>query len=292
MEGAISSLSETRNAGLTPRADHTLDQPLERYTQVDHDTWQRLYARQTELLRGRVSNAFYRGLDALDLPSDRVPVFAELNRRIGPLTGWTIVAVPGLLPDEVFFEHLAHRRFPASWWMRRPEEMDYVEAPDVFHSIFGHAPHLVNPMFADYLQAFGEGGVKARRLGALPYLARLYWHTVKFGLINSVNGLRIYGAGIISSKSELLYALESHSPNRIGFDLTRVLRTRYRVDTFQRSYFVISSFRQLYLATRHDFTPLYELLKPLPDIAAGALLPDDVVLSQGDRSGWGDSEDV
>lgn len=275
-----------------PRPDLTLEQPLGRYTSQDHETWQRLFVRQTGLLQGRVSSVFQHGVEALELTAERVPDFAELNRRIAPLTGWSLVAVAGALPDEIFFEHLANRRFPAPWWIRPPEQIDHVGEPDVFHAIFGHAPHLTHPAFADFLQAFGIGAMKARQYDALPCIARLYWYTVRFGLVNSAYGLRIYGSGILSSPSETLNALDSRLPHRIGFDLKRVMRTRYRSESVLPTYFVINSFRQLYLATRPDFAPLYVALKGLPSLPAGAVLPNDVVLHFGAGVGNADAVEL
>lgn len=209
-------------------------------------------------------------------------------------TGWQIVGVEGLLPELDFFTHLAHRRFPVTWWIRRPDQIDYIEEPDLFHDLFGHVPLLMEPQFADYLQAYGQGGVKAHHIGpeALMQLARLYWYTVEFGLIREAGGLRIYGAGIISSKGESIYCLESAAPNRIGFDLERVMRTRYRIDTYQKTYFVIDSFEQLMDATRPDFTPIYARLAGQPAYPAGAVLPSDVVLQRGTGEGWASGGDI
>ena len=228
----------------------------------------------------------------LGTSAEAIPDFDRLSDNLERATRWRIVAVPGLVPDEVFFGHLANRRFPVTWWIRKPEQMDYLQEPDVFHDLFGHVPLLMNPVFADYMQAYGQGGLKAMRLGDLPHLARLYWYTVEFGLIDTPAGLRIYGAGIFSSKAESLYCLESPSPNRIGFDLFRVMRTRYRIDTFQKTYFVIDDFRQLFDATRPDFAPYYEALKRLPDYGAGDIVAGDKVITRGDRAGWGTTEDV
>ena len=190
-------------------------------------------------------------------------------------TGWQIVAVNGLVPDNVFFEHLANRRFPCTWWMRRPDQMDYLQEPDCFHDVFGHVPLLINPVFADYMEAYGKGGVKAERLQVLHMLARLYWYTVEFGLIRTPQGLRIYGAGIVSSKTESIYCLESDVPNRIGFDLQRILRTEYKIDDVQKTYFVIENFKQLFNETQADFTAIYETLKDLPALSATEQLPTD-----------------
>ncbi len=289
-------LKEQFDAGLLSgqalRPDFTIEQPVDRYTSTDHAIWRRLYERQASMLKGRVCNEFLQGLATLGMEKDRVPDFAQLNETLMRATGWQVVAVPGLVPDEVFFEHLANRRFPASWWMRKPEQLDYLQEPDCFHDVFGHVPLLINPVFADYMEAYGKGGLKAAGLGALDMLARLYWYTVEFGLIRTPEGLRIYGAGILSSQGESIYSLDSASPNRVGFDVRRIMRTRYRIDTFQKTYFVIDSFEQLFDATRPDFTPLYPELRAQPTLGAGDIADGDSVLNVGNREGWADSDDI
>jgi phenylalanine-4-hydroxylase len=187
--------------------------------------------------------------------------------------------VPGLLPDDVFFEHLANRRFPTSVWIRRPDEFDYIVEPDIFHDFFGHVPLLFHPVFADYLEAYGKGGVKAEGLNALEYLARLYWYTVEFGLINTSQGLRTYGAGILSSAGELPYCIESPKPNRIRFQLMRVMQSNYKIDTFQETYFVIDSFKELFDATAPDFTPYYDTLRTLPSLRANETIAEDQLIN-------------
>ncbi len=266
--------------------DYTMEQPVERYTAADHAVWRRLFERQAETLRGRACDEFLDGLAGLGATLEGIPDFERLSAALTRATGWKIVAVPGLVPDEIFFAHLAARRFPVTWWIRKPEQMDYLQEPDVFHDVYGHVPLLMNPIFGDYMQAYGEGGLKALRLGALNYLARLYWYTVEFGLIRTARGLRIYGSGIVSSKTESLYCLESAAPNRIGFNARRIMRTGYRLDTFQKSYFVIDGFEELFEATRPDFTPLYAELRGLPPIPSGELLATDKVLHRGTREGW------
>lgn len=289
-------LKEQFDAGLLSgqelRPDFTIAQPLDRYTETDHAVWAKLYDRQASMLRGRVCDEFLQGLATLGMERDRVPSFDQLNETLMRATGWQVVAVPGLVPDAVFFEHLANRRFPASWWMRKPEQLDYLQEPDCFHDVFGHVPLLINPVFANYMEAYGKGGLKAASLGALDMLARLYWYTVEFGLIRTPGGLRIYGAGILSSQGESIYSLDSASPNRIGFDVRRIMRTRYRIDTFQKTYFVIDSFDQLFDATRPDFAPLYEELRAQPTLGAGDVGQSDLVLHRGSREGWADSDDV
>jgi phenylalanine-4-hydroxylase len=221
----------------------------------------------------------------LKLSRPGIPDYRELNARLMAATGWQIVAVPGLVPDDVFFDHLANRRFPAGNFIRTPEQLDYLQEPDVFHDVFGHVPMLADPVFADYMVAYGKGGLRSRGFGALDHLARLYWYTVEFGLIQQPDGLRIYGAGIVSSYAESIFALDDPSPNRIAFDLLRVMRTHYRIDDFQQSYFVISSIDQLLNVTvKTDFAPLYAQLETLPDIRAGDILADDVLVTHGTQA--------
>ena len=275
-------------------ATGTVEQPWSSYSRTDHEVWNALYQRQSELLPGRACREFMEGVARFGLGEGGIPKFEELNRVLGKATGWELVAVEGLLPDEVFFDHLAHRRFPVSWWIRKPEQLDYLSEPDLFHDLFGHVPLLLNPVFADYMQAYGRGGMKAFGIGpeALMNLTRLYWYTVEFGLIDTGEGLRIYGAGILSSKGESIYRLDASSPNRLGFDLERVMSTRYRIDTYQRSYFVIDSFEQLFDATRPDFAPIYARLRERPAQAAGDVLDGDRVFQRGDRSGWSGEADT
>lgn len=266
-------------------ADWTVAQHWDRFTPEEHAVWDTLYARQAKLLPGRASTAFLRGLDALQLSKSGIPNFEELSERLMKLTGWQVVAVHGLVPDDVFFDHMANRRFVAGNFIRGADQLDYLQEPDVFHDVFGHVPMLADPVFADYCVAYGKGGQRALGLGGLGYLSRLYWYTVEFGLIADPEGLRIYGAGIVSSASESRFALDDPSPNRIGFDLQRVMRTDYRIDDFQQNYFVIPSYEELLRVTvETDFAPLYEAIKPLPDIAIADILPDDVVITRGTQA--------
>jgi phenylalanine-4-hydroxylase len=262
--------------------DWTIPQNWADYTAEDHATWDTLFARQSKLLPGRASNAWLRGLDVLKLSKPGIPDFEELSERLTKLTGWSVVAVPGLVPDDVFFDHMANRRFVAGNFIRRPDQLDYLQEPDVFHDVFGHVPMLADPVFADYLAAYGRGGQRALGLDALKYLGRLYWYTVEFGLIAEPEGLRIYGSGIVSSYAETRFALDDPSPNRIALDLARVMRTEYRIDDFQQNYFVIPSFEELLrLTVDTDFAPLYEALKALPDIPVARIEPGDVVITEG-----------
>ena len=263
------------------RADYTVDQNWSAYSAAEHDLWKRLYARQSVLVPKYACDEFIDILGRLNFGAG-IPRLDGINAKLYPTTRWTLVAVPGLLPDDVFFEHLANRRFPVTVWLRTPEEFDYIVEPDIFHDFFGHVPLLFNPVFADYLEAYGKGGVKAKGLNALDYLARLYWYTVEFGLIRTNKGLRTYGAGILSSGGELPYCIESDKPHRIRFDLLRVMQSNYKIDTFQETYFVIDSFRELFDATAPDFTPYYQTLRTRPDIAANGLIAaDELIASAG-----------
>lgn len=263
-------------------ADWTVAQNWEAFSPDEHAMWDRLFARQTAMLPGRAADAFMRGIDVLKLSRPGIPDYRELNARLLAATGWQIVAVPGLVPDQVFFEHLANRRFPAGNFIRTPEQLDYLQEPDVFHDVFGHVPMLADPVFADYMAAYGQGGLRSLGFGALDHLARLYWYTVEFGLIQQPDGLRIYGAGIVSSYAESIFALEDPSPNRIAFDLLRVMRSHYRIDDFQQNYFVVSSLEQLLKVTvETDFAPLYAKLESMPDILVGEIVSEDMVVTYG-----------
>ena len=265
--------------------DWTIAQNWDQFTATDHGVWDTLFARQATMLPGRAAQAFLRGLDVLRLDQPGIPDFALLNERLIAATGWRVVAVPGLVPDDVFFRHLANRRFVSGNFIRRPDQLDYLEEPDVFHDVFGHVPMLADPVFANYMQAYGMGGLRSVGLGALDKLARLYWYTVEFGLVREAAGLRIYGAGIVSSFGESHFALDSDSPHRIGFDLERIMRTPYRIDDFQQNYFVVDSFDALLKATVDiDFGPIYARLADMPDIATGTFVDGDTILTRGTQS--------
>lgn len=280
MESHFTHVHDTPPPGAA--ADWTISQDWDAFTADEHAMWDRLFARQSEMLPGRAADAFLRGIDVLKLEKPGIPDYRELNARLMAATGWQVVAVPGLVPDDVFFDHLANRRFPAGNFIRTPQQLDYLQEPDVFHDVFGHVPMLADPVFADYMVAYGEGGLRSLQFDALKQLARLYWYTVEFGLIRESGGLRIYGAGIVSSYAESVFALDSDSPNRIGFDLARVMRTDYRIDDFQQNYFVIDSLDQLLDTTVNtDFAPLYAANAALPPIPIADILPDDTVITRG-----------
>lgn len=282
---------ETIAAAPPPGAasDWTIAQAWDSYNLAEHAMWDRLFARQSAMLPGRVAPAFLEGLDILRLSKRGIPDFAELSERLMATTGWQVVAVPGLVPEDVFFEHLANRRFVAGRFIRTPEQVDYLQEPDIFHDVFGHVPLLANPVFADYMQAYGRGGLRALEQGAIDRLARLYWYTVEFGLVRDGaegdGGLKLYGAGIVSSYGESIFALDNPSPNRLGFDLRRVMRTRYRIDDYQQNYFVIDSFDDLLRQTiETDFGPVYAEIAEQDDIEPGEIVAGDMVITRGTQA--------
>lgn len=266
-------------------SDWTIPQAWDSYSRAEHAVWDRLWQRQTGMLAQRATAAFIDGLDLLRMARPGIPDFDALSEKLMKATGWQIVAVPGLVPDRVFFEHLANRRFVAGRFIRQPDQVDYLREPDVFHDIFGHVPLLANPVFADYMQAYGAGGLRAEGLGAIDRLARLYWYTVEFGLVREGGETRLYGAGIVSSYGESRFALDDPSPNRLGFDLQRLMRTAYRIDDYQQTYFIIDSFDDLLRQTSQtDFAPVYAELQHQPDIASDAVLPTDRIIHRGTQA--------
>jgi phenylalanine-4-hydroxylase len=279
---ASEATSKERYQNAPRRADdHTIDQAWTAYSVAEHDRWDRLFARSQAVLEGRACDEFIAMMHALKLSESGIPDMEKLSDRLDRITGWRVVPVAGLVPDDVFFNHLANRRFPAGAFIRSEQEMDYLEEPDIFHDVFGHVPLLANPVFADFMQAYGKGGQRAMSLNMLPNLARLYWYTVEFGLIRSPQGLRIFGAGIMSSTTESVFALEDPSPNRIAFDLERVMRTKYIIDDFQQTYFVIESFEKLLEDCYKDFAPVYARLRSASDIEAHEVVAGDDVLTRG-----------
>ena len=289
------SVEKTQNQGVAPvtygtgarpprgdygraRSDYTCEQNHAQYTAADHQTYRRLTTRQLQQLPGLACDEFIHAVQQLGEPT-QIPHFDAISERLQRATGWQVVGVPGLIPEEAFFALLAERRFPVTDWIRKPEEFDYVVEPDIFHDLFGHVPLLFNPTFADYMQAYGAGGLKASRLDACELLARLYWYTVEFGLINTPQGLRAYGAGILSSAGELQHSVRSAEPRRVAFELQRLMRSRYCIDTYQAGYFVIDSFQQLFEATAPDFEPVYravrERIKAEGEVDVGIVLPGE-----------------
>ena len=280
---SIAIAEKNRYANAPKNDDYTIDQDWNSYSDEEHDRWDRLFERQRQVLQGRACDEYLSAMDTLQLSDRGIPDMSQLSDRLEQITGWRVVPVADLVPDDVFFDHLANKRFPAGAFIRPESEFDYLEEPDIFHDIFGHVPMLANPVFAEFMQAYGKGGQRALGQGQLHNLARLYWYTVEFGLIRTVDGLRIYGAGIASSPKESVFCLEDASPNRIMLSLERVMRTKYIIDDFQQTYFVINSFDDLLGACYQDFGELYEQVKSQTDFEASDLTLDDDVLTVGTR---------
>ena len=279
MQDQGAPLNRYKNARRNP--DFTIDQDWASYSAAEHDRWDRLFARSRDILRHRACEEFLAAMATLKLSKSGIPDLEKLSDRLESITGWRVVPVTDLVPDEIFFNHLANRRFPAGAFIRPESQLDYLEEPDIFHDVFGHVPLLANKTYADFMQAYGQGGQRAMRLGRLANLARLYWYTVEFGLIRSPAGLRLFGAGIMSSATESVFALEDASPHRVAFDLERVMRTKYVIDDFQQTYFVIDSFEKLLASCYEDFGSLYERLARAADIEADELVPGDKVITKG-----------
>lgn len=277
----ITTTPKNRYADAPRAANFTIDQAWDSYSAEEHDRWDRLFRRQKEVTKGRACTAALNAMAALELSPSGIPHMGRLSDRLEKITGWRVVSVAELVPDEVFFDHLANRRFPAGAFIRPEAEFDYLQEPDIFHDIFGHVPLLANPVFAEFMEAYGKGGQRAMGLGQLHNLARLYWYTVEFGLIREDGGLRIYGAGILSSPQETVFALEDDSPNRIGYNVQRLMRTKYIIDDFQQTYFVVDSFEDLLETCYQDFGSVYAEVKDLPDLQAHEIAPDDEILHLG-----------
>jgi phenylalanine-4-hydroxylase len=263
-------------------ANYVVEQDWSSYTPEQHALWSTLMNRQLALVKRYGAPQFLTGLSTLNI-QDGIPRFEEASRILRRATQWEIVAVPGLIPEEHFFGHLAQRRFPVTVWLRTPTEIDYLVEPDVFHDFFGHVPLLSDPVFADFVQAYGVAGRKAAAEGGVAMLARLYWYSVEFGLIDTGGELRTYGAGILSSSGETAYCIDSRRPHRIRFNLERVMRTGYMIDAYQKTYFVVDSFEQLFRDSYdRDFAPIYREFRDSPAIPPDTVLPGDVLVSRGD----------
>jgi phenylalanine-4-hydroxylase len=267
--------------------DCIIDQGWERYTTEDHAIWRTLFERQRQTLEGEVCQEYLDGLAALGIGAEGIANFEQMNVRLRELTGWEVVAVPGLVPGQPFFQMLASRRFPAGTFIRTRDQLDYLEEPDIFHDIFGHVPLLTNPAYADYMQEYGRIGLDAIEHKGVKFLSRLNWYTVEFGLIRKPAGIQIYGAGIVSSFGEARYVVEDLSASHLAFELDRVLRTGYYIDDFQATYFVIDRFEDLFEVLRDtDFIAKFEELRPLPVLTPFEILPEDQVIRRGTGEFW------
>jgi len=265
----------------TAADDFQIDQKWDLYSPEEHGIWNTLYERQMKVLKGRAADEHFTGLELLNLNNGGIPDFRRTNEKLEKLTGWTVITVPGLIPEKEFYEHLANKRFVSGRFIRDGNKLDYLPEPDIFHDVFGHVPLLTQPVFAEYMQAFGRGGLRSLEFDTIVNMARLYWYTVEFGLINTNDGMRTYGAGIVSSATESVFCLEARSPNRIHFDLERIMRTDYRYDDFQQSYFVIDSFEELMESTYADFAPIYDRIKGQEEFKPSDIVDGDKVYTKG-----------
>lgn len=256
--------------------DYVVGQDWHAYTPEMHDRWRRLHARQSALVERYACRSFREGLARLDCAGG-IPRFEDANAILGPATGWKLVPVPGFIPDDAFFDHLANRRFPATRWLREEHELDYLVEPDVFHDFFGHVPMLLDPAIADFLELYGKAGARAMAMNALEMLARVYWYTIEFGLVREDDGLKVFGAGIISSHSETVHSIDDERVLRLPFDPVRIMRTGYMIDEFQKTYFVLESLSQLIgELVGLDFGPVYETWRDAPALPAGERLPREM----------------
>jgi phenylalanine-4-hydroxylase len=244
-------------------ADFRVEQDWSAYSGAEHALYRRLFERQSKLVPRYACAEWIEAIAGLD-GAREIPRFDAISKKLRKATGWEIVAVPGLIPDDAFFTHLANRRFPVTVWLRKPEEFDYIVEPDVFHDFFGHVPLLFDQVYADHLHEYGKGGLKAMRLDAVKMLARLYWYTIEFGLMKVDSQFKAYGAGLLSSGGELAYCVDDPRPRRLPFELERIMRSAYQIDRYQDTYFVIDSFEELMRETAPDFTPLYARIRDLP----------------------------
>lgn len=228
----------------------------------ENKIWQALVERQLDIIKGKACDEFMEGLELLDLPHDRIPQLDEVSAVLSKATGWEVQQVPALINFDEFFNLLANKKFPVATFIRTEEEFDYLQEPDVFHEIFGHCPLLTNPAFAHFTHTYGKLGQKASKEDRV-YLARLYWFTVEFGLMQTANGKRIYGGGILSSPGETEYSMNSVEAERNPLDPLEVMRTPYRIDIMQPVYFTINSFDDLFELAEMDIMSLVKRAKEL-----------------------------
>lgn len=271
------------------QADFSIpSQYYDRYTEDDHAVWRHLYDRQMKLVQNYACKDYLEALEKLPMSGDKIPNFEDINAHLYKATGWELVPVPGLIPTHAFLTHLATKAFPVTHWIRPRAKIDYLQEPDLFHDLFGHVPLLTIPHFANYMAAYGCGGARAFRMGNeqyLDFLARLYWYTVEFGLIQENDKIKIYGAGILSSPGEVVFSIDSDSPNRIAFNMERIMQTDYIISDYQQTYWVIPSIEALFSETQQDFKPIYKKLEQNAKLyGPGEIIPSDKVLHKGTGS--------
>lgn len=235
------------------------------YTADENEVWRDLFIRQQDVITNRASEEFINGIALLNMAADHIPQLPEMNAILKRKTGWQVEPVPALIPNQLFFELLSSKKFPAATFIRHRDELDYLQEPDIFHEFFGHCPMLTDQIYADFTEQYAKKTLAANDLDRA-YLGRLYWFTIEFGLINTLKGLRVYGGGILSSKAETIYAIESPTPIRRPFgDGLDALRTPYRIDIMQPIYYVIENYRDLYDVMQKDLFGLIHKAQDLGD---------------------------
>lgn len=252
-------MTKTTYVSKQPNANGLID-----WTTSENNTWKTLITRQTETVKTRACPEFLEGLERIGFSMDHVPQHTEINSRLKNLTGWEVEVVPALIPAKDFFTLLANKKFPAASFIRTPEELDYIEEPDIFHEFYGHVPLLTFSDYARFMEEFGKlalslNGKDRRRI------FRLFWFTVEFGLVHTNSGIKAYGGGMLSSIHETVYSVESPIPKREDFDPLKALRTPYRIDIPQPLYYVLQNFSDLYRILDYDLLALLEESKELGD---------------------------
>lgn len=236
------------------------------WTTDENQTWNSLIIRQSEIVKTRASSEFLEGLEKIQFTTNHVPQHLEINRRLKKFTGWEVEVVPALIPAKDFFTLLANRKFPAASFIRIPEELDYIQEPDIFHEFYGHVPLLTNPDYAKFMEEFGKLALsvspKDRRR-----MFRLFWFTIEFGLVKTSTGIKAYGGGMLSSIHETVYCIDSSIPKRESFDALTALRTPYRIDIPQPLYYVLDRFEDLFKILDMNILHLLEESKALGDFA-------------------------
>lgn len=256
--------------------DWTVPQDWQRFSDADHERWAEMVSFQTHALQGLASHAFLDGIEKVGLDKGGIPNFNTFNPQFRDVTGWEVVPVAGVIPNEPFFKMLSERRFPVANFLRSGGAKDYNDEPDMFHDVYGHLPMFADPTFAEFMVAYGRAGLRAERIGMSDWLGRLYLHTVEFGLVREGEELRAYGAGLLSSHAETVHAQTSDKPRRLRFDLPRLMRTQWLFDTFQPTYFVIDSFDALLEEMETtSLRQVYDNVRDLPLIPIGAADPSD-----------------
>ncbi len=257
---------------------YNLNQEYDNYTTEDTLVWKLLYQRQRVLLQNMASKVFIEGMDEMNFNEEKIPEFNYVNKVLANTTGWQIEIVPGLIPDKNFFELLANKQFPSSTWLRKLEQLDYLEEPDMFHDCFAHMPLLTEQFFVDYLQELSKIALKhIDDALAIELIGRIYWFTVEFGLIKEENGMRIYGAGILSSSGESIFCLGDKA-NRLPFNAKEIMEKHYYKDHYQDRYYVIHSYKELFDAIPEIDLLLEHALKIIPHEKNIFATPLDFVL--------------